>query len=852
MGRVDEVQVVRVAGDRRASAARGLWVGLLAMALALALLPASGGGAQAEDHRQYPFACTVQDHGLGQPKVDNQDGRGIPVYAEDEDGAYDPATSEVVGYSADCDADTRVWYYAVDAGNGRPYIVRGYDEAAGPDSLEAIAAMLPNGIATTEVVDVDGVSGPVPYLIRHERGVINRFMYAVSMLVDVDEVVSGDPAAATGSIWNGRVLFQFQGGVGIGHTQGRFDDGAARGPEPADANARARAVKGEPDRLGKGYAVIYSTGTRTGDHYNLLVGGRTAEQVKDHFVATHGEPRYTVAVGGSGGAIQQYVYLQNHPDLIDAGIPQMSYPDMTTQTIHVGDCALLDRYMDLDAAGDPTWQDWDNRQWLQGLNSIEGRVGSTGGTLRQLQQLLGLPVQTGTSECLEGWLGLAALVLNPHYGLEANWELLGEDQLAAIEKTHWRDAVEAYGVDPATGFARVPWDNVGVQYGLRALVDGRITPEQFLDVNARVGSWKEAPDMVQEGAPFVGADGGPFRGTPADIGALLTGQLRFDPWSMANQQLSPDDGATPAPRRAGDEVAIANAYDSGLVFLGAPAREIPIIDARSYLEHVLDMHNTHQSFAVRERLRQHQGHADNQLIWFLDTDASGNSPAELTFYEAAFDTIADWIANLQADPTLSVHEAKPAAAVDRCVGVDGTQIAAGDGVWAGILEDAPDGACTASFELYTTSRIEAGGPITGDVYKCHTMSVDTAVAEGVYGSWVPDDAERARLQAIHPGGVCDYGVPGVADPRAEVAAAPTATTSGAQLRVEGAEPRAEVQLRRDGEVIATTTANPNGRATFAPVEPGTYVVAQLVGGQRSLLSEPIEVAPPGPGRGGGR
>jgi hypothetical protein len=844
------VAAVATTDGARGAAARTVLVGLLAVALALALLPATSGGAAAEDHRQYPFACTVQDHGLGQPKVDNQDGRGIPVYREDEDGSYDPATSEIVGYSADCDADTRYWYYAVDAGNGRPYVIRSYDESSGPADLDAIAALLPNGVAMTEVVDVEGVSEPVPYLIRHERGVINRFLYSVSMLVDVEEVANGDPAAAAGSVWNGRLLFQFQGGVGIGHTQGRFDDGAARGPEPADGNARARAIKGEPDRLGKGYAVAYSTGTRTGDHYNLLVGGRTAAEVKDHVVASHGEPAYTVAVGGSGGAIQQYVYLQNHPDLLDAGIPQLSYPDMTTQTIHVGDCALLDRYMDLDAADDPTWQDWDNRQWLQGLNSIEGRVGSTGGTLRQLQQLLGLPVQTGTSECLEGWFGLAALVLNPHYGLEANWELLGPEQVAAIEKTHWRDAVEAYGVDPATGYARVPWDNVGVQYGLRALVDGRITPQQFLDVNARVGSWKEAPDMVQEGAPFVGADGGQFRGTAADIGALITGQLRFDPWSMANQRLSSDGGATPAPRRAGDEVAIANAYDSGLVFLGAPAREIPIIDARSHLEHVLDMHNSHQSFAVRERLRQHQGHADNQLVWFLATNANGDSPALVAFYESAFDTIAEWVGNLQADPSLSVHAAKPAAAADRCVDVDGTVIAAGDDVWSGILDDQPAGACTSRFDIYTTSRIEAGAPITGDVYKCHTMSVATAVAEGLYGSWVPDPAEQARLEAIHPDGVCDYGVPGVADPRAEVAGAPSATASGASLRVEGAAPRAEVQLRHDGEVVATRIANPNGTVTFAPVGPGTYVIAQVVAGQRSLLSEPVEVSRPGQGRGG--
>jgi hypothetical protein len=60
-----------------------------------------------------------------------------------------------------------------------------------------------------------------------------------------------------------------------------------------------------------------------------------------------------------------------------------------------------------------------------------------------------------------------------------------------------------------------------------------------------------------------------------------------------------------------------------------------------------------------------------------------------------------------------------------------------------------------------------------------------------------------------------------------------------------------VQLRRGGEVIATATADPSGKATFAPTGPGTYVIAQVVDGQRSLLSEPVEVARPGAGRGSG-
>lgn len=41
--------------------------------------------------------------------------------------------------------------------------------------------------------------------------------------------------------------------------------------------------------------------------------------------------------------------------------------------------------------------------------------------------------------------------------------------------------VNVYGRDPATGFARRPFDNVGVQYGLAAFNAGAIPFEQFAD-----------------------------------------------------------------------------------------------------------------------------------------------------------------------------------------------------------------------------------------------------------------------------------------------------------------------------------------------------------------------------------
>jgi hypothetical protein len=301
--------------------------------------------------------------------------------------------------------------------------------------------------------------------------------------------------------------------------------------------------------------------------------------------------------------------------------------------------------------------------------------------------------------------------------------------------------VNIYGED-ATGYARTPWDNVGVQYGLLALRDGVITPAEFLDLNAKVGSWKEPGQMVAEGFPFVGPP------NPAD----------FDPWSARNANLSPDGGVTPAPRRSAPIEAIQAAYTSGMRFDGDI--DIPVIDWRHYLEEQLDMHHSHQSFATRRRL-QLRHDDDNQVIWF--TDARPGVAFDQT--PEAFEVIDEWMANIKAQPWKGVAGNKPPRAVDRCFNTLGQEIAAGDHVWDGILDGNPPGACTQVFPIHSSSRRVAGGPFEGGVFKCALQSVDAAIAAGVWGSWVPGAADRDRLMQIFPEGVCDWSKPDVGRPR---------------------------------------------------------------------------------------
>ncbi|MFP4552548.1 MAG: DUF6351 family protein [Actinomycetota bacterium] len=574
----------------------------------------------------------------------------------------------------------------------------------------------PADMAQTTTLDGETVD----FVVRWERGTINRFIYSIAMLSPGSQEVDEPDLSA----WNDRLIYHFQGGVGIGRYQG----------DPS--GSRMFYDYG----LSNGYAVAYSTGTKTGEHYNLVLGGETAIMVKDRFVSAYGNPDYTVGIGASGGAIQQYVYGQNHKGLIDAAIPVYSYPDMITQTIHVGDCELLERWMDTKVlSGNAKWANWENRTLLEGMNAINGFDNTYSAVLPFLPP--------GSSECVEGWRGLSALALNPHFGTAPG---VTPEQQANTEWTHYGDAVNVYGVNPDDGFANSTWDNVGVQYGLEALVNGEITKEEFLDLNTNVGSWKNEPEMIQEGCPFIGE----LCPSEGDLDGLDPVQDIYpeliDPWSWRNMALSPD-GTTPAPRKTADPNAIENAYEKGHVFVGD--MEIPIIDWRNYLERELDMHNSHQSFAARQRLLDHDGDAGNQVIWFTDGNDDGG---EFDQTPLAFDVIDEWMANIEANPALSVEENRPERAVDSCFDAEGNLIYSGEDAWDGILGGDTDGPCTEEFHVFSTSRIVAGGPISGDVFKCALQPVEEAIAAGVYGSVEFEAEELARLKEIFPTGVCDY------------------------------------------------------------------------------------------------
>ena len=659
--------------------------------------------------QQQPFVCTTIQGAVGrQPKVDSATPPGYKVT---------DATGATIGYSRDCSIDTFVAYFYVSNTNAlKAYPVGG----ARPADMGTVT--LPDGRT-------------VDFVVRREIGSINRFLYSIAMLSPApgaDNATQSDT-----SLWNRKLLYWFQGGVAIGHSQGSVHGGSMN-----------------LDVLRQGIAIVHSSGNNTGTHYNLELAGETAMMTKERFVERYGVPSYTVGLGGSGGAIQQYILGQNQPGILDALLPVQSYPDMVTQTIHVGDCELLEYYMDATDKANAKWRTTKNRTLLVGMNAEQDDVGNNAKVndpLAPLKTMLGYSTAKGSSECIPAWRGLTPLAMNPLFGQASNQQnWVPQSDIAAIRWTHYDDLRNIYGVDN-TGAALPTWDNVGVQYGLKSLKDGKITPQEFLNVNWSIGGWKHPSDMVQETFPFFGT-------SQAEINKALTIPGYFDPWSRKNMltAASPD---VPAPRTVGVFSAMRAVYDRGMVFHGELNR--PTIDHRQYMERELDMHNVHQSFAVRQRVIDRTGNSDLLVIWFTDT-VPGTPKASQSMEAIA--VMDEWMRNIAANPKAGIVGNRPARAVDSCFDVQGKLIYAGEDAWDGIIDDKPAGPCTQKFPLYSTSRIVAGAPIEGGIYKCALKPVEQAVMDGTYSPWSPTAQDVATLKQIFPSGVCDYSKPDQARP----------------------------------------------------------------------------------------
>ena len=290
----------------------------------------------------------------------------------------------------------------------------------------------------------------VDYIVRRERGVINRAIYEIAFL-HVPGQPLPDPWTRTPG-WNGRLVYSFGGGCSAGYRQG------------GGASALSDVT------LAGGYASAASSLNVFGNTCDDVISAETLMLVKEHFVEQFGAPVHTIGTGGSGGAMQQHMIAQNYPSLLDGITPSVSYPDITSVLPTVVDCSLLAHYFD---SAKQTWTD-------ARKTAVSGYA--TWRTCSDSWNRSFSPAWIRPDTCA------AVVPRSQVYDQKTN--------PTGVRCTIQDNAVKVYGRDPKTGFARRALDNVGVQYGLAALNAGIITAEQFLELNERIGGYDADSNIV--------------------------------------------------------------------------------------------------------------------------------------------------------------------------------------------------------------------------------------------------------------------------------------------------------------------------------------------------------------------
>jgi hypothetical protein len=537
----------------------------------------------------------------------------------------------------------------------------------------------------------------VPYIVRIERGVMNRGKYDIAYLANPDDPTQGWAPWDRSRSWNGKLFWKFGSGCEYGRTQANpgnvLDDVALR----------------------RGFMVASSEMTNYGTHCNDVTSAETVMMVKEHITENYGEIRYTMSDGSSGGAHQQHLHVSNYPGLLQGILPSDGWQDTWSTGREFADCGLLKRYYDSGVSG----LDYTNMDRAH----IAGHVWN---------QVCEGPANTNmasrTPFYMDPTVGGQGCGTHPN-----RWSL---SNLTGIRCTLQDFNIAVFGQRDATGYAKTPHDNVGVQYGLRALNAGQITAEQFLKLNEMVGGY--------------------------DINAQ---------WQPARMQADPG--------------AVEITHRSGRVAHGRGLGEVAVI--ADIVFNVTEEHYDFRNYSIRNRILQAHGDHDTHVIW----RRKGNPP---DYAARRFDTMDAWLAAVEADASDRPLRAKliankPAMAVDACwrsgLGTDGWSTDPaycntgadphmnssigpypGSGPFAGQVRYLPT---ADEWPVYRDTRVAAGEGNASDIMKCQLK----LPARADYSVSFTDD-QWARLQAVFPAGVCEYGKPGVG----QVAPAPWQTFMG--------------------------------------------------------------------------
>lgn len=558
----------------------------------------------------------------------------------------------------------------------------------------------PADLATT--ITSDGLS--VPYIVRVERGTMNRGIYDIAVLYDPTRAAPWtalDPQPQ----WNGKVVYSFGASTGQPRLQARSSHNWA-----------------DHLALSRGFMVVDNSLTDSALNSNRVLVSETLMMMKERIVDAYGPIKYMMGNGCSGGSIQQNTAASIFPGLLDGIQPSCNYPDSISTALEVTDCVLL-----VNAYVRPEWLALQAGQTQGQINAkktaINGHLDHRG--CQSWNNAFGFNNKPGNY--------VPTLVINNDTGaiapagaprnncrLPASWvydpvtnpngERCGDFDAA---KAVWGTTAGVAG----SLRARQTGDNVGVQYGLKAMLAGAITAEEFVTLNETIG----------------GVD---------------------------------SDSNLNASRTRADASALDTAYRAGIVSSGKHLGRLPIIDSRGYDEQ--GIHFIWRTFSERARISSaNGGEYGNQVIWRYGTGLLPATAAQVQAVTvASLLTMDTWLTNLLTlapKPTLNavrtqaqVIAGKPATAYDLCY-------LTGDTDFTTKVTDMALCDADPRLKSHASPRQVAGGPLAENILKCQLKPLNPAD----YAPVAFTAAQWTRLLGAFPDGVCDWSRPGVGQQEAQ-------------------------------------------------------------------------------------
>ncbi len=547
-----------------------------------------------------------------------------------------------------------------------------------------------NAVATTTPL---GSTTAVKYIVRVERGTINRGIFDIAALFDPTRPWT---ANAPQPQWNGKVVYSFGASTGQPRRQFRTEQNWA-----------------DDSALSRGFITVDNSITDSLYNSNRILTAETVMMMKEYITKAYGEIRYTMGNGCSGGSIGQNTVVSTYPGLLDGIQVQCDYPDSVTTGMEVADCVQLVNFY----AGSA----WGNLMTAEGRTqaqvdakktAINGHIDPT--ACHAWNNYFGFNNKPGNYTPV--YVVDAAGHLAP--GAPTNNCQLPAGQVydAATNPNGPRCgdpdlAIAVWGTAPSTNRANETTDNVGVQYGLKALLSGAINAEEFTTLNEGIG----------------GSD--------------------------------PDANLT-AARAVADAAALPLAYRAGIVGSGRQFAKVPIIDLRGFDESsatgAVGIHYIWRTFAERDRLDAEGGGHANQVIWRFGTGLTAPAPLALQ----SFLTMDTWLSSLVTSApkatqnsertSTQVVAAKPAGAFDYCYLSSDTTMSTKVTDFA-VCDADP------KLAIHSSPRQVAGGARSENILKCALKPF--ALADYPANTFTAQ--QQARLQAVFGSGVCDWTVPGI-------------------------------------------------------------------------------------------